>query len=370
MNQERIVNQFIELVKIDSISKEEGAVADYLVELLTELGLEVTTDDVGQQVGGDTGNVIAKLQGDSSKPTLLLNAHMDTVTPGKNIEPEIEDGVISSKGETVLGADDKAGIVAIVEALRILKEDDIEHGDLEIVFTIGEEVGLLGSKNLDYDSLEADLGIAYDSGGDVGTIITQAPAQDKINVKVKGKAAHAGVNPSAGINAIKVSSVALSNLNLGQIDDETTANIGVIKGGKATNIVPDLVELQGEARSLSEDKLAQQTEHMCDIFKRAANKYNTQVEIETKRMYPAFDLERNDEIVDIAVKAARRISIKPKLQSTGGGSDANIFNGQGIPTINVGVGMTDVHSTDENIKVDDLVTAVKFSIALINQATR
>ncbi|PRX26948.1 tripeptide aminopeptidase [Orenia metallireducens] len=370
MNQERIIKQFLELVQIDSISKEEGKVADYLVGVLEELGLEVTRDDAGKKVGGETGNIIAKLAGDATKPKLLLSAHMDTVTPGRGIKPIIKDGVIYSEGETILASDDKAGITTILEALRLIKENDIDHGALEVVFTIGEEVGLLGAKNLDYSLVDADFGIAFDSGGEIGTIVTQAPSQDKINVKVIGKAAHAGMNPSSGINAIKVASVALSNMKLGQIDEDTTANIGVIRGGQATNIVPDLVELEGEARSLRVDKLDRQTEHMADIFERSAAKFNAKVEIDVERMYPAFDLSRNSQIVDIAVKAARAIEIKPLLQSTGGGSDANIFNGKGIPTINISVGMTDVHSIDENIKVDDLLNAVKFCVSMIREATR
>ena len=367
MNQERIINQFLELVKINSISKKEGEIANYLLEILKDLNLDPEVDSVGDKVEGETGNIIVKIPGDSSKPTLLLSSHMDTVTPGEDIEPIIKDDRIYSKGDTILGADDKAGITAIIESLKFIQEEEINHGNIEIVFTVGEEVGLLGSKNLDHNMLKADLGIVYDSGGEVGTIITQAPAQDKIDIKVKGKAAHAGVSPSAGINAIKVSSVALSNMNLGQIDEETTANIGVIKGGQATNIVPDLVELEGEARSRNENKLERQTRHMCDLFRRVANKYNAEVEINVDRMYPAFNLSRNNEIVDIAVKAARSVNIKPDLQSTGGGSDANIFNGLGISTINLGLGMNEVHSTNENIKINDLVNAVKYSIALIKE---
>ncbi|GAB6098996.1 M20/M25/M40 family metallo-hydrolase [Halanaerocella petrolearia] len=368
MEESKIVNRFKELVQIDSVSKEEGDIADYLVKLLTELGLDVTQDDTGEKVDSETGNIIAKLPGNSDKPALLLSAHMDTVTPGKGVKPVVKDGVIYSQGDTVLGADDKAGITAIVETLRIIKEKDLDHGDLEIVFTIGEEIGLLGSKNLDYSLLEADLGFTYDSSGSVGTIITQAPAQSKLNVKVEGKSAHAGMNPSSGVNAIKVSSLAISHMNLGQIDDETTANIGVIKGGQATNIVPDLVELEGEARSRNEKKLEQQVEHMVNLFKKAAKKYRAEVKIDKRLMYSAFNLERNSEVVDLAIKAAHNLGINPDLQSTGGGSDANIFNSQGIPTINLGVGMEEVHSTEEKIKVEDLLNAVKYSVTLVQQA--
>ena len=362
------IEQFKELVTIDSHSKEEGEIATYLIELLEEWGLEVTTDSAGEKIEGETGNIIAKLEGDSDLPTLLFCAHMDTVIPGENVEPVIEDGVIYSRGDTILGSDDKAGITAILGMLKIIQERDIEHGDIEIVFTVAEEVGLLGAKNLDYDLLDAEIGIIYDSGGPIGTIVTQAPAQDQINVEVLGKSAHAGLNPSGGVNAIKVSSMAISNLNLGQIDEETTANIGVIKGGHATNIVPDLVELEGEARSRDEDKLDQQIEHMIDIFEKSAQKYSAKVNIDVERMYSAFDLTTDDPSVKLVLKAAENLGVESKLEATGGGSDANILNGQGIETVNLGVGMTDVHSTDENIKVSDLVDAVNYSVEIVKAA--
>ncbi|MBM7555255.1 M20/M25/M40 family metallo-hydrolase [Halanaerobacter jeridensis] len=365
---DKIVKQFKELVSIDSHSKEEGEIATYLSNLLEEWGLEVTTDDAGEKIDGETGNIIAKLKGDPDLPTLLFCAHMDTVIPGENVEAVIEDDVIYSQGDTILGSDDKAGITAILGMLKAIQERDIEHGDIEIVFTVAEEIGLLGAKNLNYDLLEADLGIIYDSGGPIGTIVTQAPAQDQINVEVIGKSAHAGLNPSGGVNAIKVSSMAISNLNLGQIDEETTANIGVIKGGHATNIVPDLVELEGEARSRDEDKLEQQIEHMIDIFEKSAKKYSAEVNIDVERMYSAFDLTESDPSVKLVVEAAKNLGVEPKLEATGGGSDANILNGQGIETVNLGVGMTDVHSTDENIKVKDLVDAVRYSVEIVKES--
>ena len=364
--QKEIVKEFMELVKIDSLSKEEGKIAQKLKEVLEELGLEVEVDNAGEKVGGETGNLIAKLNKNSDFPTLMLSAHMDTVTPGKGIEPVIDDGVISSQGDTILGADNKAGLAIILDTVKKVIKKEIKI-NLEVVFTIGEEQGLIGAKNLNYNLIESKLCLAFDSGGDIGTIIVNAPAQDAINIKVRGKSAHAGVNPSEGINAIKVASRALSDMHLGQIDEETTANIGVIKGGQATNIVPDYVELEGEARSRNEKKLLRQTEHMCNKFKEAADKYKAETEIDVERMYPVFDLERNNILVEKAIKAAKRINVKPQLKSTGGGSDANIFNGNGITTINLGIGMEDVHSTDEHIRISDLLKAAEFSLAIVQE---
>ncbi|MFO7820144.1 MAG: M20/M25/M40 family metallo-hydrolase [Halanaerobacter sp.] len=367
---EEVIEQFEDLVTIDSHSKKEGAIVQYLIELLKDWGLEVSTDDAGSAIDGETGNIIAKLEGSAKLPTLLFCAHLDTVIPGENVKPVLKDGVIYSQGDTILGADDKAGITAILGMLKRVQEEDIPHGDIEVVFTIAEEIGLLGAKNLNYDLLEADLGIIYDSGGSIGTIVTQAPAQDQINVEVIGKSAHAGLNPSGGVNAIKVSSMAISNLNLGQIDEETTANIGVIKGGHATNIVPDLVELEGEARSRDEAKLDAQIEHMINIFEKSAQKYSAQVNIDVERMYSSFDLTKEDPSVELVVNAAKSLGVEPKLEATGGGSDANIFNAQGIETVNLGVGMTDVHSTDESIKVSDLVDAVNYSVEIVKESKK
>ena len=363
--QQEIVKQFVKLVEIDSLSKYEGEIAKKLQFILEDLGLEVEFDSAGEKVGGETGNLIAKLNQDSNFPTLMLNAHMDTVSPGEGIKAVIKDGIISSQGDTILGADDKAGLAIILDTVKKVIEKEVEI-NLEVVFTIGEETGLLGAKNLDYSLLESEFCLAFDSGGEIGTIIVNAPAQDAINIKVRGKSAHAGVNPSDGINAIKVASKALSSVHLGQIDEKTTANIGVIKGGQATNIVPDYVELEGEARSRDEKKLVRQSKHMCNKFKEAADKYKAKVEINVERIYPLFDLERNNILVETAIKAAKKINVKPQLKSTGGGSDANIFNGNGITTINLGIGMENVHSTDEQIKVSDLLKAAEFSFA-INQ---
>ncbi|KXS41950.1 MAG: peptidase T-like protein, partial [Candidatus Frackibacter sp. T328-2] len=257
------------------------------------------------------------------------------------------------------------GITTILTVLENLIESEREYGDIEVVFTICEEAGLLGAKYLDIELLKADFGIIYDAGGEIGTVVTEAPAQDKIHVVIKGKSAHAGIEPDKGVNAIKVASIALSNMDLGRIDEETTANIGVIKGGKATNIVPDRVELEGEARSRDEAKLDAQTKHMVEILKKSAKQFNAEVEVETERLFAAFKLDENLPILKSAIKAAERIGVEPNLIATGGGSDANILNGKGIPTINLGIGMTDVHTTDEHIKIADLMKSIDYTLAII-----
>ncbi|ADL13221.1 M20/M25/M40 family metallo-hydrolase [Acetohalobium arabaticum] len=366
LDRTEIIDKFMELVQIDSESRFERQMANRMKSELSDLGLEVWEDDTGARIGSYTGNIIGKLEGTNPElPTICLIAHLDTVVPGQNIKPIIKNGVIFSQGQTILGADDKAGITIILATLEQLIENDYEYGDIEVVFTVCEEAGLLGAKNLDFNRLEADMGIVYDSDGEIGTIITEGPAQEKIRVVVRGRSAHAGKNPQKGINAIKVASIALSNMKLGEIDEETTANIGVIKGGKATNIVPDRVELKGEARSRDEEKLDIQMEHMINIFKRSAEKVGAEVNIENNRLFSAFYLNSNLPVVQAAVSGAKRLGIEPKLVATGGGSDTNIFNNRGIPAINMGIGVKDNHTPKENIRADDLIQTVEYNLAIM-----
>ncbi|WP_078809692.1 M20/M25/M40 family metallo-hydrolase [Selenihalanaerobacter shriftii] len=372
--EENIVNKFIELTKIDSESGQERAIADKLKMELLNLGLEVNEDNVADKIQNDiegdikdnTGNIIAKLKGsDPELPTLLLSAHMDTVKPGQDVKPVIEDGTIFSESETILGADDKAGITMILTILRELKQRKLRYGDIEVVFTVCEEEGLLGSRNLAVDKLNADYGIVYDSGEEVGTIITEGPAQTEIKIIVKGKAAHAGREPYKGIDAIKIAGTALAKVNLGKIDEETTANIGIIKGGKATNIVPDEVELVGEVRSRDEVKLEKQIQHMIEIFKDTAREYGAEVEFEIERLFSPFKLNKDLPLIQLAIDSAKELDFTPELITTRAGSDANIFNDYGIPTFNFGLGTNHGHTPDENIQIENFTKIIKYSLNII-----
>lgn len=371
INQQRLVNEFMQMVMVDSPSRREGQFAIYLKEKLLELGLEVVTDEqAGLTAGSDTGNLLARLKGNRvGLPTILFSAHMDTVSPGEGIRPQVKGDAIYSSGTTVLGSDDKAGIAAILEALRFIKEENREHGDLEVLFTVGEEVGLLGACYLDYHLLHAQMGFVLDSGGDVGTIICQAPAHDRINVVIHGKAAHAGMNPEEGVSAIQVAARAIDKMNLLRIDEETTANIGMIKGGNATNIVCEKVELQGEARSLSEEKLQRQTEHMVACLQEACNELGARLEVKITREYPAFTIKEGEPVVEMARKAAIALGLKARLTSSGGGSDTNYFSAHGIKTVNLGIGMSNPHTKEEFIKIDDLVMTARYVAAIVEQVT-
>lgn len=367
LNEKRLVESFVELVKIDSISREERNLADFLIEKLEDLGLEVIVDQAGEKVKSNCGNIIARFKGNIKEVTpIMFSAHMDTVVPGKNINPLLKGEKIVSSGKTILGADDKAAIAALLEALHIIKEKNISHGDIEIVFTICEEVGLHGAKNLDISKLNAQIAFVLDSGGQVGGIISAAPSQNSLKIIIYGKSAHAGSNPEEGINAIQVAGFALSRMKLGRIDEETTTNIGIISGGKATNIIPDEVILKGEVRSRNEEKLEKYTKILKQIVEDTAQEFKAKAEIKVNREYYCYNLSTDDRVVKIATKAAKDIGLEPLLHPSGGGSDANVFNKKGFPSVDLAIGMEKVHTVDEYILVKNLKNTVEYILSIIN----
>ncbi len=371
INQERIVQELMELVQIDSAPGQERLLADALKQKLVALGLDVIEDNAGAAIGGNAGNIIARLPGTlKDAPTVAFAAHMDRVTPGLGIKPQIRDGAIYSDGTTILAADDVAGIVQMLEAVRALAEQKIEHGDIELLFTISEEAGLQGAKNLDRSLIKANAAYFLDGGGDVGTIIPSAPAQRKITVKVNGIPAHAGIEPEKGISAIVVAADAITHMNLGRIDEETTCNIGTIKGGIATNIVPAEVTLLCEVRSRNEAKLAKQVDHMVGEFEAAAKRFGVTADITVDESYPAMNLSEDDQAVQLVVEAVKALGLSPVLVPTGGGSDANILVGKGLPSVILGIGMEKVHSTQEFIAIKQLVAGAELVVAIVQQAAK
>ncbi|GKX68145.1 M20/M25/M40 family metallo-hydrolase [Inconstantimicrobium mannanitabidum] len=367
VNKQRLIDEFVELVQIYSVSLKEGAVAKVLVEKLNQLGLEVYIDNAGAKAGGETGNIIATLKGNKPGKTVLFGSHMDTVRTGEKIKPVIDEanGIIKSDGTTVLGSDDKGGIASILEAIRIIEENNIDHSDIQIVFSVCEEIGLLGSKYLDYSKVKADYAFMLDDGGAPGKVIVKAPAQDSIKVKIKGIPSHAGVCPEKGISAIMVAARAIENMKLLRIDENTTANIGVVNGGIGTNIVMPELEILAEARSLDSSKLDAQTQHMVATFEQAAADFGAEIEIETQRMYEAFSIDENDEIVNTLKKVFSKMNIDPTVVASGGGSDANILNANGVKAVTLSVGMENAHTLEEYIKIEDLITSARMVVEII-----
>ena len=367
----RLVEEFLELVQIDSETKHEQVIAPILVQKLEDMGFDVFQDDAHTRNGHGAGNIIATLKGDESIEPIYFTVHMDTVVPGIGIKPEIrEDGYIYSDGTTILGADDKAGMAAIFEMARRIKEKNINHGTIQFIITAGEESGLVGAKELNPAHIIAKYGFAVDSDGKVGGIVVAAPFQAKVNVKVFGKTAHAGVAPEKGISAITVAAKAVAQLKLGRLDEETTANIGRFEGGKATNIVCDEVTIFAEARSIDEAKLNVQTAHMKETFERVAEENGARAEVEIALSYPGFRVTEDDKVVQIAQRAATAIGRTPQLGISGGGSDANVIAGFGIPTVNLSVGYEEIHTTNERIPVEELEKLADLLEQIIIETTK
>lgn len=370
MNKDRLLKEFLELVQIDSETKNEGPIAQILKQKLEALGFHVAEDNSSIRNGHGANNLVATLRGAATNVLpIYFTVHMDTVTPGNGVKPEIRDGYVYSDGTTILGADDKTGIAALFEMIRTIQESQIEHGDIQLVITAGEESGLVGAKEFDRSLLFAEYGYAVDSDGQVGGIVTAAPNQAKLWTTIYGKTAHAGVAPEKGISAISIAAKAISKMSLGRIDAETTANIGHFEGGGATNIVCDEVNILSEARSIREDKLAAQTAHMESVFEDTALKMGGKAKTEVKLMYPGFHFDEDTPVVALAQRAAAKIGRPSPVLTSGGGSDANIFNGFGIPTVNLCVGYEEIHTKKERMPIEELEKLTELLVEIIKEST-
>jgi tripeptide aminopeptidase len=359
INQPRLIATFTDLVRIDSPSGGEKQAAEFVATRLRELGLEPRIDALF--------NVIAFLPGKGRvTPPLLVNAHTDSVMPCLGIKPHVDEarGIITSDGTTVLGADARAGVAAILEAITAIREQDLPHCPLEIAITAQEEHALVGAKGLDFTPFKSKMGVVLDSHGPVGTIIVQAASCNLIEATITGKAAHAGIEPEKGISAIRVAAEAIAAMKLGRIDVETTANIGIIKGGAARNIVAEKCELVGEARSRRESKLNRQTNAMTRALERAAKNHRARVDVKVTGAYTMFRFSKRDSIVQRVCAAIERIGRTPKLDVSGGGSDANVFNARGIACVPIAIGYEKIHTTEEFIPIAELVKTAQLVVEL------
>lgn len=374
INQERIKNLLLELVQIDSHSRKEREVAECIKKYCEAMGAEVEIDDAGEKVGGNSGNVIARFPGTipGAEP-IMMSAHMDTVVPGEGVKPIVEGDIIRTDGTTVLGGDDKSGCSVIIETIRCLQEQNIPHAPIEAIFSICEEVGLLGAKNVDVSKIKSKYGIVFDSD-DPGFLFTKGPSANHMEYRIHGLESHAGVAPDEGISAIRIASEGIVAMKLGRIDDETTANIGQIEGGMATNIIPNLVVMKAEARSHSEEKLEAQTKHMAQCFEDAAAKYEVTVagkttkatvEAHVVREYSSMNVSDSSHVVQLVLQAAARMGLDVKTMASGGGCDANIFNRRGIECANLGTGMRAIHTVKEWLDVKDMYAAAEMTLEIL-----
>lgn len=352
VNKNRLVETFGKLVRIDSPPGEEKLLSDALHDKFKSMGYKTYQDD--------NWNLLVKVPGRGNTP-FLLSAHMDVVEPCHNVQPVIRGDKIMSAGKTVLGADDKAAIAYIIELLNILEENEIPHRPLELLFTVREETFFGGILEFDMTKINSPFGYVLD-GADIGEIDIAAPYLAQLSVVVKGKAAHSGVNPEEGINAIKIASEAIAKIPLGRINKETTANIGIIKGGHALNTIPDRVEITAEARSLDKKKFEEQIERMTKAFEDAAEKYEGLVEIETKFPYDGYTYNPEDVFIQKTAKIMKTVGITPELRKAMGGSDANELIHKGVKILDIGIGMEKPHTMQESIAIPDMVKMVKFLI--------
>lgn len=377
INTERLSAEFFRLAAIPSPSRREGEIARYLCDRFRTLGAEVALDQAGEAAGSESGNLFARLPATGgAAEALMFSVHMDTVEPAAGVKPVLRDGVFTSAGETILGADDKAGIAELIEALEVVREQQIPHGPLEVVVTICEEMGLVGAKHFDCRPLTARRGIALDTSG-VDLVIHRAPCANKLRFAVTGRESHAGIAPEKGISAIAVAAQAVAGMRLGRIDGETTANIGTIAGGQAINIVPRQVVVEGEARSHDPQKLALQTEHMVECFEKAAaasgrliggQLVQAEVRCEVTADYPVMHVPLEAPVLGLLREAATGLGRSLEVQAAGGGSDANIFNERGIETVILGTGMSQVHSTEEFVRLADMVQVSELLVEVIRRA--
>lgn len=356
----RLTETFLKLVRINSPSGAEKPLADFLVPELERLGFETYLTDIPAGSGSDTGNVIARKEGTvEGVPCMLLCAHMDTIKATEGINAEVEGDVVSTDGSTILGADDKSGIAAILEAVESILAAGCDRGDLELIFTVAEETGLYGAKGLRAEDVFSSFGCVFDEGKPIGSPVTRAPSHDKIYATVRGKAAHAGVAPEKGLNAIEVASAAISKLKTGRIDEETTSNVGVIKGGEATNIVPDECKVDLEVRSRSESKLQAEVEKMTETFRQTASELGASLDLRVDRCYDTYHVGEEELVLKIALEASEALGFSTETRASGGGSDANVLNSLGIPTIVLGTGMSNVHTTSESIAISDMLACTE-----------
>jgi len=366
--QAEVVSLFTELAALPSPPGDERAVADRVGAYMADLGLDVSEDDAGEKIGSNAGNLYARVEPTDGGMPLFLCAHLDTVPPEAGIEPVLEDGVIRNAAGTILGADNKSAVAVMLEAMRRVLAESRPHGGIELLFTPKEEVGLHGAAAFDHERLDARVGYVYDQAAPIGEVILGAPYAHSMEFKLHGRAAHAGMYPEEGRSAIAAAAKAISDLKLGRVDDESSANVGLISGGTAGNIVPEWCTFLAEARSHDPEKLADMVREMLEAATFAASLEDCQVETEVHKSYSGYRFKRDDLAVRLAASALERSGYQPSYTLSGGAADANVFNERGLACVNLANGMAEIHTPDEHIAVSDLERMVEVTMALVDVA--
>jgi len=363
-----LLDFFLELCTIASPSGQERAVADRVGAYLSELGLEWNEDDAAAELGGTAGNLLSRLPATANGFPIFLCAHTDTVPLDGSLEPLVEDGIVRNAGGAILGSDNKAAVVVMLEAARRILAEGRPHAGIELVFTPQEEIGLLGAVAFDHSRLDARIGYVYDQAAPIGEIILGAPHSQELKARFHGQAAHAGMYPEEGRSAIAAAARAIVDMRLGRLDEETTANVGIVDGGTARNIVPEWCTLEAEARSHDLGKLGTVVQEMLDAFTFAATVSECAVEIEATPKFHGYRFRESDQAVRLAATALRTAGFEPTYALSGGGADANVFNERGLSCVNLANGMAEIHTSDEHIAVADLDAMVEVTLALVDAA--
>ncbi|HEV2590719.1 MAG TPA: M20/M25/M40 family metallo-hydrolase [Gaiellaceae bacterium] len=363
-----VLHLFVELAAVPSPPGEERAVADIVGRYLTDCGIAFDEDGAGAIVDSQIGNLYARLEPTADGEPLVLCAHLDTVPPTAAIEPVVEDDVVRNAAGTILGADDKSAVAAMLEATRRVLSESRPHAGIELLFTPKEEVGLLGAAAFDLSRLRARLGYVYDQAAPIGHVILGAPHSQSMEVTFHGRASHAGMYPDEGRSAIAAASRAIAEMRLGRVDEISTANVGLIKGGTASNIVPEWCSFVAEARSHDETRLAELIQEMQDAITFAAGVAECDVETKVRKSYRGYKLAKSDRAVELAASALARCGHEIVYELSGGAADANVFNEAGMSVVNLANGMTDIHTPDERIAVADLDAMVEVTLAIFEEA--
>ena len=355
-NRERLISTLMDLIRIDSPTGEEDAIDLEVSSRLTALGCQVYHDSFN--------NLIAKLGGEGDP--VILSAHLDTVEPGRGINPTLDGDVLRSDGTTILGGDCKAGVSIVLEALTSVVESGAQRVPIEVVFTRAEEGGLVGVHNLDFSHISARRGVVFDGEGQVNRMTVSAPSQNVVKATIQGRAAHAGVEPEKGISAILIAAHILTRLPLGRIDHETTSNIGYIEGGLKRNIIPESTFLDGEVRSRDRAKLDHYTQEFRSAFDQVAAMYpEAQVSLNMENSYHAYQVGESDPAVTMIARALAQVGMDPVLEASGGGSDANVFFENGISAVPVGIGVRNFHTREETATISEVLQGAEMSECII-----
>jgi tripeptide aminopeptidase len=363
-----VLDLFLELAALPTPPGDERGAADVVLRYLRELGLDPDEDDVGPVIDSNMGNIYVRLEPTAEGTPLFLCAHLDTVPPSGPLRPVVEDGIVRNAGGTILGADNKAAAAAMLEGVRRVLAENRPHAGIELLFTPKEEVGLIGAYAFDQSRLHAEIGYVYDQAGPIGEIILGAPWSQSMEVRFHGRAAHSGMFPEEGRSAIQAAARAIADLRLGRVDEETTANVGVITGGTGGNIVPEWCSFLAEARCQDEDRLHDFVQEMVDAFAFAATATDCEVETTLRKSYVGYRFKQSDDVVRLAATALQRCGHEVSYALSGGGADANVFNEHGRRCLNLANAMTDIHTPNEHIAVADLEAMVDVTLALVDAA--